>query len=119
MHFFSPRSLLRDACSQKVSKNLKIVCAQVTQTKTGLSAVRTFSPLGVNRLEIYKLKDFSRVLKTLLSLHVTIVKIIPNLYFYRKFDSHFWFQCLLQICEVIFKTLMLLINFNMYLNKCI
>jgi hypothetical protein len=23
------------------------VCAQVTQTKTGLSAVRTFSPLGV------------------------------------------------------------------------
>jgi hypothetical protein len=24
------------------------VCAQVTQTKTGLSAVRTFSPLGVN-----------------------------------------------------------------------
>jgi hypothetical protein len=28
--FFFPRSLLRDACSQKVSKNLKIVCAQVT-----------------------------------------------------------------------------------------
>jgi hypothetical protein len=24
------------------------VCAQVTLTKTGLSAVRTFSPLGVN-----------------------------------------------------------------------
>jgi hypothetical protein len=24
------------------------VCAQVTQTKTGLSAVRTFSPLGAN-----------------------------------------------------------------------
>jgi hypothetical protein len=47
MHFFFPRSLLRDACSQKVSKNLKIVCAQVTQTKTGLSAIWTFSPLGV------------------------------------------------------------------------
>jgi hypothetical protein len=40
---------MRDACSQKVSKNQKIVCAQVTQTKTGLSAVRTFSPLGVNK----------------------------------------------------------------------
>jgi hypothetical protein len=38
---------LRDECSQKVSKNLKIVCAQVTQTKTGLSTVRTFNPLGV------------------------------------------------------------------------
>jgi hypothetical protein len=50
MRFFFPRSLLRDACSQKVSKNLKIVCAQVTQTKTGLSAVRTFSPLGVKNV---------------------------------------------------------------------
>jgi hypothetical protein len=40
---------VRDACSQKVSKNPKIVCAQVTLTKTGLSAVRTFSPLGVKR----------------------------------------------------------------------
>jgi hypothetical protein len=46
--FFFPRSLLQDACSQKVSKNLKIVCAQVTQTKTGLSAVQTFNPLEVN-----------------------------------------------------------------------
>jgi hypothetical protein len=41
---------VRDACSQKVSKNLKIVCAQVTQTKTGLSAVRTFSPLGIKEV---------------------------------------------------------------------
>jgi hypothetical protein len=40
---------VRDECSQKVSKNPKIVCAQVTLTKTGLSAVRTFSPLGVKR----------------------------------------------------------------------
>jgi hypothetical protein len=40
---------LQGACSQKVSKNLKIVCAQVTQTKTGLSAVRTFSPLGIKK----------------------------------------------------------------------
>jgi hypothetical protein len=38
---------VRDACSQKVSKNPKIVCAQVTLTKTGLSAVWTFCPLGV------------------------------------------------------------------------
>jgi hypothetical protein len=30
------------------------VCAQVTLTKTGLSAVRTFSPLGVNKkIEIH------------------------------------------------------------------
>jgi hypothetical protein len=43
---------VRDACSQKVSKNPKIVCAQVTLTKTGLSAVRTFSPLGVKRFKI-------------------------------------------------------------------
>jgi hypothetical protein len=28
-------------------KKSKIMCAQVTQTKTSLSAVRTFSPLGV------------------------------------------------------------------------
>jgi hypothetical protein len=43
---------VRDACSQKVSKNPKIVCAQVTLTKTGLYAVRTFSPLGVKRNKI-------------------------------------------------------------------
>jgi hypothetical protein len=42
---------MRDACSQKVSKNQKIVCAQVTQTKTGLSAVRTFSPLGIKKFQ--------------------------------------------------------------------
>jgi hypothetical protein len=42
---------VRDACSQKVSKNPKIVCAQVTLTKTGLSAVQTFSPLGVKNME--------------------------------------------------------------------
>jgi hypothetical protein len=42
---------VRDACSQIVSKNPKIVCAQVTLTKTGLSAVRTFSPLGVKDRE--------------------------------------------------------------------
>jgi hypothetical protein len=39
---------VQDACSQKVSKNPKIVYAQVTLTKTSLSTVRTFSPLGVN-----------------------------------------------------------------------
>jgi hypothetical protein len=42
---------VRDACSQKVSKNQKMVCAQVALTKTGLSAVRTFSPLGVKILK--------------------------------------------------------------------
>jgi hypothetical protein len=61
MRFFSPLSLLRDASSQKVSKNLKIVCAQVTQTKTGLSAVRTFSPLGVKEYWHQKLSYFSIV----------------------------------------------------------
>jgi hypothetical protein len=30
------------------------MCAQVTLTKTGLSAVRTFSPLGVNEVWIEK-----------------------------------------------------------------
>jgi hypothetical protein len=34
----------------KSFKNPKIVCAQVTLTKTGLSAVRTFSPLGVKSI---------------------------------------------------------------------
>jgi hypothetical protein len=43
---------VRDACSQKVSKNPKIVCAQVTLTKTGLSAVRTFRSLGVKTSHI-------------------------------------------------------------------
>jgi hypothetical protein len=42
--FLFPRSLLRDASSQKVSKNLKIMWAHVTLTKIGLSAVRTFGP---------------------------------------------------------------------------
>jgi hypothetical protein len=35
------------------------MCAQVTQTKTGLSAVRTFSPLGIKN---------ERVLNTYLGL---------------------------------------------------
>ena len=59
MRFFSQRSLLRDACSQKVSKNLKIVCAQVTQTKTDLSAIRTFSPLGVKIGKIQEANQLS------------------------------------------------------------
>jgi hypothetical protein len=50
MRFFFLAKLTVDACSQKVSKNLKIVFAQVTQTKTGLSAVRTFNPLGVKHV---------------------------------------------------------------------
>jgi hypothetical protein len=44
---FFPWSLRQDECSQKASKILKIVWAQVTLTKTGLSAVRIFGPLGV------------------------------------------------------------------------
>jgi hypothetical protein len=59
MGFFPLPSLLQDACSQKLSKNLKIVCALVTLTKTGLSAVWTFNPLGVSpRLIWIKLRDF-------------------------------------------------------------
>jgi hypothetical protein len=49
---------VQDACSQKVSKNPKIVCAQVTLTKTGLSAVRTFSPLGVKEFTFKVSKNF-------------------------------------------------------------
>jgi hypothetical protein len=47
MKFIIPQSLFRDTCVQKVSKNLKIRCDQVTLPKTGLSAVRTFGPLGI------------------------------------------------------------------------
>jgi hypothetical protein len=47
MKFVLTRCLWRDASSQKVSKNLKIVWDQVTLPKTGLVTPRTFSPLGV------------------------------------------------------------------------
>jgi hypothetical protein len=47
--FFLPAKLTTRRMFKKVSKNLKIVCAQVTQTKTGLFAVWTFSPLGINK----------------------------------------------------------------------
>jgi hypothetical protein len=47
MKFVLLRSLLWDACSQKVSKNLKIKWGQVTLPKTGLVTPCTFSPLGV------------------------------------------------------------------------
>jgi hypothetical protein len=53
MHFFLPAKLAARRMFTKSFKNLKIVCAQVTQTKTGLSAVRTFSPLGVNDVDDY------------------------------------------------------------------
>jgi hypothetical protein len=33
------------------------VCAQVTLTKTGLSAVRTFSPLGVKNYGVFKISS--------------------------------------------------------------
>jgi hypothetical protein len=35
------------------------MCAQVTLTKTGLSAVRTFSPLGVKSMQIWLGKKFT------------------------------------------------------------
>jgi hypothetical protein len=51
MKFVLMRSLLRDACTQKNSKNLKIKLGQVTLPKTGLSAVRVVNPLGVKCCE--------------------------------------------------------------------
>jgi hypothetical protein len=48
MRFFSCEAYFETQVHKKFQKNLKIVCAQVTQTKTGLFAVRTFSPLGDN-----------------------------------------------------------------------
>jgi hypothetical protein len=47
---FSREAYCETHVHKKVSKNLKIVCAQATQTRTGLSTVRTFSPLGVNSI---------------------------------------------------------------------
>jgi hypothetical protein len=61
MRFIFPRSLLQDACSQKVSKNKKIVGAQVTQIKTGLSAIWTFGPLGVKLAHLQTLYSFVHV----------------------------------------------------------
>jgi hypothetical protein len=50
------RSLLQDASSQKVSKNLEIVWDQVILPKSGLVTPHIFSPLGVkinyNHLEL-------------------------------------------------------------------
>jgi hypothetical protein len=53
MKFALMRSLFRDASSQKVSKNLKIVCDEVTLTKTSLVTAGTFSPLGVKRTYLF------------------------------------------------------------------
>jgi hypothetical protein len=47
MKFALTRSLFRDASSQKVSKNLKIVWDHTTQPIIGLSPVGTSGPLGV------------------------------------------------------------------------
>jgi hypothetical protein len=47
MKFVLPQSLFRGACSQKVSKNLKIKWDQVTLPKTGLFLVGTNGPLGI------------------------------------------------------------------------
>jgi hypothetical protein len=56
MKFILPQSLFQGACSQKVSKNLKIKWDQVMLPKTGLSAIPTFGPLGVIlRRQCYKL----------------------------------------------------------------
>ena len=50
MKFALPQSLFQGACSQKVSKYLKIKWDQVTLPKSGtnISTVQTFGPLGVN-----------------------------------------------------------------------
>jgi hypothetical protein len=42
-----PQSSFRGACSQKVSKNLKIKLDQATLPNTGLFVIWTFGPLGV------------------------------------------------------------------------
>jgi hypothetical protein len=52
MKFVLMQSLQRDASSQNVSKNLKILYDQVTLPKTGLVTPRTFSPLGVKEVTI-------------------------------------------------------------------
>jgi hypothetical protein len=46
MKFALTRSFFRDASSQKVSNNLKIVWDHTTQPRTGLSPVETSGPLG-------------------------------------------------------------------------
>jgi hypothetical protein len=47
MKFVLTQSLLQDASSQKVPKNLKIKWGQVTLPKTGLATLGTFGTLGV------------------------------------------------------------------------
>jgi hypothetical protein len=73
--FFFPQRLLRDASLQKVSKNLKIVWAQVTLTKTGLSAVWTFSPLEVNGVNCRILGSINKVLPWAYANNVDIIKV--------------------------------------------
>jgi hypothetical protein len=51
--FFFPAKLIARRMFIKSFKNLKIVCTQVTRTKTGLSAVRTFSPLGIKCIPLW------------------------------------------------------------------
>jgi hypothetical protein len=57
MKFVLTWSLLRDICSQKLSKNLKINWVQVTLPKTGLVIPGTFGLLGVNYSICSKLKS--------------------------------------------------------------
>jgi hypothetical protein len=54
MKFVLPQSLFQGACSQKVLKNLKIKCEKVMLSKTSLSAVPTFSLLGVKFYNFFK-----------------------------------------------------------------
>jgi hypothetical protein len=62
MKFVLTWSLLWDACSQKVSENLKIKWDQVTMPNTGLSTVQTFGPLGINSFEIILEKIYFMVI---------------------------------------------------------
>jgi hypothetical protein len=81
MKFVLPWSLFRDACSQKVSKILKISWDQMMLPKTGLSAIRTSSPLGAN---CWGLSSFSWVwnwwiVLELLTYYLTMIW-LPELY---------------------------------------
>jgi hypothetical protein len=74
---FFPAKLTARRTFTKVSKILKMVWAQVTLIKTGLSAVRTFGPLGV---KLQRNTHYKKELKKTMVRLAKVVLIDRNFY---------------------------------------
>ena len=74
MKFVLTQSLLRGACSRKVSKKIKTIWDQVTLPKSGLVTPSTFKTTGVNHIS-----TFITAQRYLLSFQIAL-----NLFYYNR-----------------------------------